>query len=103
MSMYVGNIVASGTLVLSGSSAVQLPAEARSLDMVTCATFDVEGGPIRFWVHGEDPTALEGHPVLEDDSRTIVGGGNVQQLRMIAQDPVGGAVVTWSVGTGAML
>lgn len=103
MSLYAGNIVASGTLVLSGTTPVSLPDEAINLASVSCAILDVEGGAIRFWVHGDDPSALIGHPVLENDSRSIIGGGNVRQLRMVAQDAVGGAVVTWSVGTGAVL
>ena len=103
MSMYVGNVIYGGVITLVGTTVMQLPLEARNAEAVSCAHIDVEGGPIRFFVHGEEPTPIVGHPVLEDASVAVVGGNNVKELRMVAQDADLGAVVTWSVGTGALL
>jgi len=101
--MYVGNVVACGTLILSGSTVDSLPSEFTELDDVTCAHIDVEGGSIRFFVDGTTPTPLLGHPILEDASITLVGATNVRQFAAVAQDAGLGGKLTWSIGTGAAL
>ena len=50
---------------------------------IAFCTLDADGGAIRYWMDGSNPTSSEGHYVAAGGSFTISGNNNIRNFKAI--------------------
>lgn len=65
-----------------GDTPVGLPADALDPNLKV-GTFSCEGGNVRWWTSGTNPTSSTGHLLYQDDYLIISGINNLRNLKFI--------------------
>jgi hypothetical protein len=98
VTLYGGQATAAETITV-GAVVEKIGDALLSVPLLSMAVVDCEGGDVRYWIHGDDPDDVTGHPLRDGSGVTLVGRANIEGFRVIAQGE-GGATLTVTVFEG---